>query len=130
MVEEMLADVSYLLEMNLQAPSDMTLPVIKVKALVLQKMNGKVIGRVKVTVAAQVTLRLDTPTGQLMRESICGLLCEHHVVDGLLDSVVVLRMKCPLRTYLLQKEDGRERKKVSLKRRVCGRGQSLNILDT
>jgi hypothetical protein len=64
-----------------------------------------------------VTLRLDTPTGQLMRESICSLLCEHHVVDGLLDSVVVLRMKCPLRTYLLQKEDGRERKKVSLKRR-------------
>ncbi|XP_073928735.1 bromodomain and WD repeat-containing protein 1 isoform X2 [Castor canadensis] len=116
MVEEMLADVSYLLEMNLQAPSDMTLPVIKVKALVLQKMNGKVIGRVKVTVAAQVTLRLDTPTGQLMRESICSLLCEHHVVDGLLDSVVVLRMKCPLRTYLLQKEDGRERKKSLRKR--------------
>lgn len=99
----------------------MRLLVIRVKVLVLlKKKNGKVIEEVKVTVKVQVTLPLGILIGQLMQASTCSLLYEHHLVDELLDFAAVQRMKCLLRIYLLQKGDERERKKISLKKRICG----------
>lgn len=64
-----------------------------------------------------VTLHRDILIGQLMQASICSLLYELHLVGVLLGFVVVQRMKCLLRIYLLQKGDERERKKISLKER-------------
>lgn len=99
----------------------MRLLVIKVKVLVLlRKKNGKVTEEVKVTVKVQVTLPLGILIGQPTQASTCSLLYEHHLDDELLDFAAVQRMKCLLRIYLLQKGDERERKKISLKKRICG----------
>lgn len=65
-------------------------------------------------------LHLDILIGRLTQASICSLLYERHPVDELLGFVVVQRTKCLLRIYLLQKGDERERKKISLKKRICG----------
>lgn len=75
MVEEILAGVNCLLEMNLQVLLDMRRPVTRVEALVLQgTMSGEAIEEVRVTARVQVTLPLDTLIGQLTQESTCSLL--------------------------------------------------------
>lgn len=74
-VEEMLASVNYLLEMNLPALSDMKHLVIRVKVLVLQRMmNGEVTEEVGVTATARANLHLSTLIGQPTRGSTWSLL--------------------------------------------------------